>query len=155
MRRIQRKMKQKQEVMLTVSEKYILSFRCDTCENNTYDVFIQKINAKYFSRAAELYIAYELFFRDLADFSMIKNQKIGIINFLQNSVDNDPTLYDSLTKQNFVVKNNHIYTCINNQKMDLINSGEFIIDNFKVNTCWSYMFFTDLGTDEQYVYYGD
>jgi hypothetical protein len=148
-------MNKRLDVMRIVSKSFKLNFKCDNCKDNTYNVFIQKIHPKYFLYATELYIAYELFFRDLADFAMIKNRKVDIINFLQDSVENNYTLSDSLTKQNFTVKDDHIYTYINNYEMDLINFGEFIIDNFKVHTSLSYMFFTNLRTNEQYVYYGD
>ena len=143
------------EVMINVSAEYQWHFYGKECEDSLYKVSIKKINSNFFANAIELHGAYELFFIDLISVAETEERKIGIIEFLQDSVDNNYTLSDSLSKQRFEIKKDHIYTTIDNKYVDFINTGEFIIDNYKVNTSFSYMFLTDLKTNEQYMYYGD
>ena len=142
-----------EEVMVSVSKKYTWAFACEG--DNKYKVLIKKLNPKYFGRAIDLHTAYELFFEDLADASYKKYRKLGILEFLQDSVSKDNGLDDSLTKQKFQVVDDCICTVINNETRPFINTGEFIIENYKVNTCFSYMFFENLNTNEQFMYYGD
>ena len=120
-----------------------------------YQVSISFYNENIFRSDNDFFKAYELFFYDLIDMSEFKGYKLDCIDFLENSVENDGMLNDELFRQKYTIKDDHIYTVINNEKVDLINTGEFIIDNYQVNTCWSYMFFTNLLTNEQYMYYGD
>lgn len=152
---ITRKIKRNEnkEKMLSTSSEYIWSFDCDG--DNQYKVFVKKINPQIFIVPGQLNVAYELFFRDLIDEAKIKGHKIDILEFLRDSVKNNYTLRDSLTKQKFKVIDNCIITKIDNEGKGLINTGEFIIENYKINTCYSYMFLTDLNTNEQYMYYGD
>lgn len=154
---INRKIKRnnKQNVMYSVSQKYNNKFSYSDIEDAHYKVTITKINLNYFTKASDLYDAYELFFEDLIDISERENKKFDVIEFLQDSVDSNYMLSDTLTKQNFQVEDEHIYTIVNDNNMDLINFGEFTIENYKVNTCGSHMFFTDLHTHEQFMYYGD
>ncbi len=153
MRKINRN--KNREVIISVSAEYKWNFYCENCKDYTYKVSMKKINPKYFSNAIEFHGAYELFFKDLVDVAEKEDRKVGIIEFLQDSVDNNYMLSDSLSQQRFKVKKDHIYTTIDNNYVDLTHTGEFIIDNYKVNTSWSYMFFTDLKTNKQFMYYGD
>jgi len=144
---------EKQEKMISVSKEHNWSFACEG--DNTYKILIKKINPKYFSRVVDFQIAYEIFFEDLVDTAYRKYRKVEILEFLQNSVKNNNGLNDSLRKLKFNIVDNCIFTVINNEMKPIINTGEFIIENYQVNTYFSYMFLTNLLTNEQYMYYGD
>ena len=157
MRRINRNKKENKMICVSKQQRwgFTWGFTCDECENNYYQVSVKKINIKIFGDAIHLLIAYELFFEDLIQFAQNEYKKVDILDFLQDSVENNHMLNDRLTRQHFTVSNDHIYTSINNNKVDYIHTGEFTIDNYKVNTSWSNMFFTNLTTNEQFMYYGD
>ncbi len=142
----------REQIMSNASKKYYLKLNFD---NKTYHVKMKSFNSGVFANDLELYVAYELFFQDLVDFANEKKEKVRVIEFLKDSVKNNHMLNDSLMKNKFNVQDNHIYTVVNNEELDLVNTGEFTIDNYKVNTCGSHMFFTDLTTNEQFMYYGD
>jgi len=92
-----------------------------------------------------------LFFQDYKEYCERKSSVSGVFEFMEDSVANNYMLSDSLEEATFSVNGDHIYFNGNN----LINMGQFYIDNHQVNLCGSYMFFEDLSSSSTYVYYGD
>ncbi len=138
--------------MREVFEMYSLDLDF-TIEN--YRIEVSTFNGDYFRDGRSLLNTYGIVFNDFKAFANSKEEKVRLMEFLEDSVENNYYLNDYITKINFTVKKDHINFKRNGQKEDWINMGEFYIDNYKVNCCSSYMFLTDLKTDEQYMYYGD
>ena len=124
-----------------------------TIEN--YRIEVSTFNGDYFRDARSLLDTYGMVFNDFKAYANNKEEKVRLMEFLEDSVENNYYLNDYITKIDFRIKKNHIYFERNGEKEDWINMGEFYIDNYKVNCCSSYMFLTDLKTNEQFMYYGD
>ena len=137
--------------MREVFEMYFLELDF-TIEN--YRIEVSTFNGDYFRDGRSLLNTYGIVFSDFKAFVNNKEKKVRLMEFLEDSVENS-CLHDSIAKINFTVKKDHIFFERNGQKENWINMGEFYIDNYKVNCCSSYMFLTDLKTDEQFMYYGD
>ena len=123
-----------------------------TCEN--YRIEVSTFNSDYFRDGRSLVNTYGIVLNDFKEFVNDKEEKIRFMEFLKHSVENS-WLNDYITKIDFTIKNEHIYFERNGEKEDWINMGEFYMDNYKVNSCGSYIFLTDLISNEQFMYYGD
>lgn len=138
--------------MFKISKEYKWFFYCEDCSEDFYKVKITKINPKYFRFAISLHSEYESFFEDLTNYSSLNGIKLDIVEFLKQSVIDENMINECLIEEEFKVVDDHIFSKIENRRVDFINTGEFIIENYKVNTSFSYMFFTNLSTNVQFVY---
>ena len=137
--------------MKEVYEMYflILDF---TSEN--YRIEVSTFNSDYVRNGRSLIHIYAIVLEDFKEFVNDKKEKIRFKEFLKHSVENS-WLNDSISKIGFTIKNQHIYFERNGEKEDWINMGEFYMDNYRINSCGSYLFLTDLISNEQFMYYGD
>lgn len=111
-------------------------------------------NSKYYEDAEHISEAYGLVFSDY--FTMAGTSQVPFIEFLQDSVEKNYMLSDSLRECDFTIIDEHIYfQDIDDEKIDFINMGQFIFCNCKINACHSYLFVEDLATGIKYLYYGD
>jgi len=124
-----------------------------TCEN--YRIEISTFNNDYFRDGNSFINAYGIVLNDFKSFANNKEEKIRFIEFLEDSVANNTYLHDYISKINFTINKEHIYFERDGEKEDWINMGEFYMDNYHVNCCGSYMFLTDLISNDQFMYYGD
>lgn len=119
-----------------------------------YTIEISIYNSDYFKDGKSLINAYGIVLNDFMSFANEKKEKVRFIDFLEHSVENS-ILADSITDIDFTIKNDHILFNLNGEESDLINMGEFYIDNYQINCCGSYMFISDILSDRQFMYYGD
>lgn len=146
-RKINRTKKLKSSNMVSIFERYGLAVGSDTPKI----IEVSSYNKEYFENGQELVNGYELFFNDYMGFLDQTNKNMRVIEFLEDSVENNYMLEDYLEEVNFNIVDDHIYFKDN----DFINMGEFYIDNYKVSVSGSYMFFEDLRSSKKYMYYGD
>jgi hypothetical protein len=118
-------------------------------------VEVVKYNPKFYKNGNEFINSYGLLLTDYKSFLEKIGKQIRFIEFLNDSVDNNPYLSDTIQNLDFEVRNDHILFKYNNENMDYINMGEFFIDNYRVNVCHSYTFIEDLLSNNKYMYYGD
>ncbi len=140
---------------LPMREVYRMSFLTLNFTSENYQIDIIAFNNNYFRDCNSFINTYGMLLNDFKEFVNHKEKKVRLMEFLEDSVENNYYLNDYITKIDFTIKKDHINFKRNGRKEDWINMGEFYIDNYKVNCCSSYMFLTDLKTDEQYMYYGD
>ena len=119
-----------------------------------YRIEVSTYNSQFFQDGVSLINTYGLVLNDFKEFANEKGEQIRFINFLRHSVENSH-IHDYLTKIDFKIKNEHIYFERDGEKEDWINMGEFYMDNYQINSCGSYLFLTDILSNEQYMYYGD
>ena len=147
MRKIEKNNKSKSSHMIEVTELYKLETEIDI----PIIIEVGSYNKEYFIGSKELINGYGLFFQDFKVFLNHTGEKKRVIDFLQDSVENNYMLSDYLKDMEFSIKDDHIYF----EENDFINMGEFYMDNYKVNLCGSYMFFEDLLSGKKFMYYGD
>lgn len=131
-------------------------FSINTNNDSPLVIEVHKYNGKYFSDSESLVNGYGLFFQDFQEFYNKDKGNVRVIDFLNDSVENNYMLCDSIQEKKFEIFDDHIYFYDEDkERLDYINMGEFYIDNYKVNVCSSYMFFEDLISGKSYIYYGD
>ena len=137
--------------MKEIFEMYLLplDFTVDT-----YRIAVSTFNSQFFKDGVSLVNTYGIVLNDFKEFVNEQEKKVRFMDFLKHSVENSQ-IHDYLTKIDFTIKNEHIYFERDGEKEDWINMGEFFMDNYQINCCGSYMFLTDLKTNEQFMYYGD
>ncbi|MCF6340114.1 MAG: hypothetical protein L3J10_05090 [Sulfurimonas sp.] len=119
-----------------------------------FSIDVLNYNKNYFESSKQLLEAYTLVFADYFEKSIIN--AISFIDFLKDSVENNYMLCDIIRECDFSIKDEHIlFQDTDSTDMDLINMGQFIFRNCKINVCGSYMFIEDLTTNIKYFYYGD
>ena len=138
--------------MLEIFEIYFLPLDF-TVEN--YRIEVDTINREYFKDGVSLINTYGIVLTDFYKFANYKGKKIRFIDFLRHSVENCYGVSDYLNPINFTVENEHIYFEREGEKEDWINMGDFFMDNYRITCCGSYLFLTDMKSNEQYMYYGD
>ena len=126
--------------MKEVFEMYFLTLNF-TVDN--YRIEVSTFNSQFFQDGISLVNTYGLVLNDFKEFANGKEKKIRFIDFLRDSVENS-WLNDYLTKIDFKIKNEHIYFERDGEKEDWINMGEFYMDNYRINSCGSYLFLTDM-----------
>lgn len=75
--------------------------------------------------------------------------------FLKDSVDNNNYLSDSLEECNFTITYEEIEFNEDKEQRVFKNNGSFIIEDYEINVCFSYLFIKDTKTNKKYKYYGD
>ena len=140
----------KKHQMINTFEIYILPNSIDV----EYKMGVCSFNRLYFNDGRSLLNSYSLFINDFIKFANNQKRIVRIIEFLEDSIKNS-FLSDSITYFDFTIKDDHILFERNGVQEDWINMGEIISDDYQINFCGSYMFFTDLLSDEQFMYYGD
>lgn len=133
-------------------QEYVLDLSFSV-ENIVIEVF--EFNSNYYQNGNDFINSYGLLISDYKEFLEKIGKKVRFIDFLKDSVENNPYLSDTIQELDFEVEKDHILFNYNGEKLDYINMGEFYIDNFKVNVCHSYTFIEDLLSDTKYMYYGD
>lgn len=148
--------KSKKQKKVTSPIKNVFEFCPVELDNNfKFTIEITSYNANYFSDTTKFINSYGLVIHDYKNYCNMKGCVDDFIEFLKDSVENNPYLCDSLNDMTFKVENNHIRFNLDGDEMDFINMGEFYIDYYKINVCNSYLFITDTLEDKQYMYYGD
>jgi hypothetical protein len=126
-------------------------------EGTTYGNYVMGIisfNSRYFTDGIALISEYSQFIMDFVAFENKQKRLFRIIEFLEDSVENSH-LNDYISYIDFKIKDDHIIFKQNGEVQDWINMGEIISDDYQINCCGSYMFFTDLISNKQFMYYGD
>jgi len=123
--------------------------------NYKFTVDIRSYNSIYFPDSTTFINSYGLVITDYKEFCIRNGHVVDFIEFLKDSVENNPYLSDSIKEINFKVQDEHIYFKYDDEDIDYINMGEFHIDYYKINVCNSYLFITDFIDNKQYMYYGD
>ena len=134
-----------------IFEMYFLPLNF-TVEN--YRIEVSTFNSQFFKDGVSLVNTYGIVLNDFKEFVNEQEKKVRFMDFLKHSVENSQ-IHDYLTKIDFTIKNEHIYFERDGEKEDWINMGEFFMDNYRINSCGSYLFLTDIISNEQFMYYGD
>lgn len=137
--------------MKEIFEMYFLPLDF-TVEN--YRIEVSTFNSQFFKDGVSLVNTYGIVLNDFKEFANEQEKKIRFMDFLRHSVENSQ-IHDYLTKIDFTIRNEHIYFERDGEKEDWINMGEFYMDNYRINSCGSYLFLTDIISNEQFMYYGD
>jgi len=137
--------------MKEIFEMYFLPLDF-TVEN--YRIEVSTFNSQFFKDGVSLVNTYGLVLNDFKEFVNEQEKKVRFMDFLRHSVENSQ-IHDYLTKIDFTIRNEHIYFERDGEKEDWINMGEFFMDNYRINSCGSYLFLTDIISNEQFMYYGD
>jgi len=137
--------------MKDIYEQYFLVL---DFSNENYRIEVSTFNSNFFRDGHQLINNYALVLNDFKDYANSKKERIRFIEFIEYSIKHSQ-ISDYIDYFNFQVKDDHILFEKKGEKQDWINMGEFYIDNYKVNVCSSYLFFTDICSNEQFMYYAD
>ncbi|GIT98524.1 hypothetical protein [Sulfurovum sp. TSL1] len=137
--------------MKEIFEQYFLVL---DFSNENYIIELSTFNSNFFSDGYTLINNYALVLNDFKDYANSKQKRVRFIEFIKYSIKHSQ-ISDRIEYFNFKVKDDHILFKQDGEKQDWINMGEFYIDNYKINVCSSYLFFTDLLSEEQFMYYAD
>ena len=116
------------------------------------NVVVSSYNTDYFENAKEALGAHGLI---LTNF--LNSGKTTFVEFLKDSVENDPYLNDLIVECDFEVKKDEILFNIENKDESYVNMCEYtLLDaNVKINMSGGYLFVKDLNNGESYMYYAD
>lgn len=118
------------------------------------NISIASYNKKVFLNEIKLVDAYGLVFKDYLEYQ-IKTNDNDFLSFLKDSVNNNYYLSDSIIECDFTITNKGIEFIENNEKVIFKNNGSFVIEDYEINVCFSYLFIKDIKTNKKYKYYGD
>jgi len=136
-------------------EKQDEEFRINILDNTDYyKIYITQTNKYYFKKVTDAKTYHDLIFTELKKYAELKKSKVKITEFLK-SFTHTSTLENVFSKTPFIVENGGIYFLYDDNPRKFIHMCEFYIDEFKFNCSGSYMFFENMITKEQYLYYGD
>ncbi len=124
--------------------------------NNTddYKISITQTNKYYSEKITDVENYYNLVFSELSKYVEQKKSKVNIADFLK-SFALTSTLDNVFSKTPFIVEDGVINFLYDDMPRKFIHMCEFYIDEFRFNCSGSYMFFENMLTQEQYMYYGD
>lgn len=136
----------------------IYSLNIEELGNKSIEV--TKFNKNYFTNGKNVIMFTSQLFEDYKQHCLCNDKIVGIIEFLEDSVENNHFLYDYLEKCKFdVIKNRVIIKESKNLQIGNIYEilGEFYFDNHCFTLTYGGYFFIENLTDknEQYFYYGD
>jgi hypothetical protein len=116
------------------------------------NVVVSSYNTDYFKKAKEALGAHGLI---LTNF--LNSGKTTFVEFLKDSVENDPYLNDLIVECDFEVKKDEILFNIENKDESYVNMCEYtLLDaNVKITMSGGYLFVKDLSNGESYMYYAD
>ncbi|MDD4329869.1 MAG: hypothetical protein PHD79_07930 [Aliarcobacter sp.] len=121
---------------------------------------VTKFNENYFTNGKNLIMFTSQLFEDYKQHCLSNNKIVGIIEFLEDSVENNHYLSDYLEKCKFDVIENRVIikeskNLSNNNSYEIL--GEFYFDNYGFTLTYGGYFFIENLSDknEQYFYYGD
>ncbi len=145
-------------IVVNPMEKFNKNFSIDAKLSNCdcYKVNVIQYNKYYSVNITNPEIQYRKVFKDLQKFTEQKKTKVRIVEFLE-SYASTSSLDNVFTEDTtFLVFGDRIaFLHSDGIIRNFIHMCEFYIDGYKVNCSGSYMFFEDLLTKQQYMYYGD
>ena len=136
----------------------IYSLNIEELGNKSIEV--TKFNKNYFTNGKNVIMFTSQLFEDYKQHCLCNDKIVGIIEFLEDSVENNHFLYDYLEKCKFdVIENRVIIKESKNLQIANIYEilGEFYFDNYSFTLTYGGYYFIENLSDknEQYFYYGD
>ena len=132
---------------------HTFSIKLNLAIEDSYKVNVLRYNEYYPSYMSNVQKQYRFIFGDLKKYIEEKKSKIRIIEFFKHYVETS-NLDNVFCETDFIIKNDVIIFSYD-KIYEFVNICEFLIDGYKVNCSAAYMFFEDLLTRQQYMYYGD
>ena len=115
-------------------------------------VDVYSYNAEYFNNQREMIECQSLILSNY-----VESEMEDFLDFLKDSVENNPYLNDFIKEINFEINDikNEISFKEDNEEYSYIFMGSYIVEKYKVFVSGSYIFIQDLSNYKKYMYYGD
>lgn len=114
-------------------------------------VSVHSFNDEYFRESQDVFNAYGLM---ISNFS--NSEFNEFVDFLKDSVANNPYLNDMIREQNFDVKNGTISFIEDGEEFSAVLMGEITLPHLcRVYLSGGYAYVHDTKSDKKYIYYGD